>query len=133
MILARTIAAAAALAITGALAAPFAYVSNEGSGTISVIDTATDTVVRTITAGEKPRGITTSRDGSRVFVTEQAANALVAYDTASGERAGTVPVGRSPEATYLSPDGRTLSVAVEENDQIALVDAAALKLERAIP
>ena len=32
-------------------AAPFAYVANEKSGTISVIDTATDEVVGTIKAG----------------------------------------------------------------------------------
>ena len=34
-----------------ALAAPFAYVSNEGSGTVSVVDTATGTVVDTLETG----------------------------------------------------------------------------------
>ena len=34
-----------------ALAAPFAYVPNEKSGTVSVIDTATDSVVADIKAG----------------------------------------------------------------------------------
>ena len=38
-----------------AAAAPFAYVPNEGSGTLSVIDTATDQVVAQIPAGKKPR------------------------------------------------------------------------------
>lgn len=38
-----------------ALAAPMAYVPNEKSGTVSVIDTATDTVVAEIKAGSKPR------------------------------------------------------------------------------
>ena len=38
-----------------ALAAPFAYVSNEGSGTVSVIDTSTDAVVDTLQTGGKPR------------------------------------------------------------------------------
>src|ERR1700686_5154290 len=37
-----------------ALAAPFAYVPNEGSGSLSVIDTATDQVVGEIAAGKKP-------------------------------------------------------------------------------
>jgi YVTN family beta-propeller protein len=39
-----------------AIAAPFAYVPNEGSGTVSVIDTETDQVVTEIAAGKKTPG-----------------------------------------------------------------------------
>ena len=39
---------------------------NEKSGTISVIDTATDRVTEEIKAGDRPRGIVLSRDGTRV-------------------------------------------------------------------
>ena len=49
-----------------ALAAPMAYVPNEKSGTVSVIDTATDTVVAEIKAGSKPRGLAVSADGKRL-------------------------------------------------------------------
>ena len=52
-----------------ATGAPLAYVSNEGSGTISVIDTATDKVAATITTGGKPRGIALSLDGKSVTLT----------------------------------------------------------------
>jgi len=54
-------AALGALALS-TLAAPFAYVPNEESGTISVIDTSTDQVVKEIKAGDKPRGLAVSRD-----------------------------------------------------------------------
>ena len=40
-----------------AAAAAVAYVPNEGSGTVSLIDTATDKVTATLKFGEKPRGI----------------------------------------------------------------------------
>ena len=50
------VAAALAVAPLAAAAAPFAYVPNEGSGTLSVIDTATDQVVAEIAVGQKPRG-----------------------------------------------------------------------------
>ncbi|HEX2389917.1 MAG TPA: hypothetical protein VHL33_02490, partial [Casimicrobiaceae bacterium] len=51
------------LALGGSVfAAPFAYVPNEGSGNVSVIDTATDRVVRTISLGGKPRGIAIAPD-----------------------------------------------------------------------
>ena len=56
LILACAVFAAMALC---AGAAPFAYVPNEESGTISVIDTSTDKVVKEIRAGDKPRGLFT--------------------------------------------------------------------------
>ena len=61
----HTIAAALAgvlLCAAQAGAAPFAYVPNEKSGTLSVIDTETDTVVRSVPAGQKPRGLAPSAD-----------------------------------------------------------------------
>ena len=39
-----------------------AYVSNEKSNTVSVIDTNTWKVVRTIKVGQRPRGIALTRD-----------------------------------------------------------------------
>ena len=42
------------------IAAPLAYVSNEGSAHRSVIDTATDKVTATLKVGGKPRGIALS-------------------------------------------------------------------------
>jgi YVTN family beta-propeller protein len=52
---------ASLLAVPAALsAAPFAYVPNEGAGTLSVIDTATDQVVAEVPAGKKPRGTVAS-------------------------------------------------------------------------
>src|SRR5215216_2724488 len=46
---------------------PLAYVPNEGSGTISIIDTATDTTIGEINTGGKPRGIALSRDGGFMY------------------------------------------------------------------
>ena len=62
---------AAAALLSGALpvaavAGPFAYVSNEGSASVSVIDTASDKVVATLAISRKPRGIAVSSDGRRL-------------------------------------------------------------------
>ena len=67
----------------GALAAT-AYVPNEGSGTISVIDTTTDQVTGTIRHGKKPRGIAIAKDGKRLYLSDQTGNALVVVDPAQG-------------------------------------------------
>lgn len=44
------------------------YVTNEGSGDVTVIDGASREVVATWSLGKRPRGIAASSDGKRVFV-----------------------------------------------------------------
>ena len=107
-----------------ALAAPFAYVPNEGSGTLSVIDTATDQVVGEIPAGKKPRGLAVSLDGARLYVSDQPNNRLVVVDLALRKAVGTVPLGVSPEGVSASPDGRYIAVALEESNSVAFIAAA---------
>ncbi|HEX7438348.1 MAG TPA: beta-propeller fold lactonase family protein, partial [Caldimonas sp.] len=119
----------AALAIawtlpSAAWAAPFAYVPNEGSGTLSVIDTASDQVVAEIPAGQKPRGTVVSNDGKRAYVSDQPNNRLVMIDLAGRTLAGTIALGESPEGVGISPDGRWVAVAVEETNDVVFVDTA---------
>ena len=114
----RFTAISAALWAATTAAAPFAYVPNEGSASISIIDTAT------LKLGKKPRGIAVSLDGSRLFISDQTANALLTADLVKREVVATTALGSSPEAIYLSPDGKWLSAAIEEDDQVLLIDAA---------
>jgi len=118
--------------LAGPLWAATAYVSNEGSGTVSVIDTATDKITSTGKFAKKPRGIAIHPDGSRLYLSDQTANALVVVDTAKLQVLATVALGDSPEAIYVSPDGKWLSAAIEENDQVIIVDLAALNVARRI-
>ena len=71
------VAALLLLALTpvAVAAEPFAYVPNEGSGTLSVIDTANDRLVSEVPAGQKPRGTVVSADGRRAWVSDQPAKA----------------------------------------------------------
>src|SRR3989440_1085017 len=105
----------------GAEAAPFAYVSNEGSASISIIDTATDKVVSTMKIGQKPRGIAISPDGKRLYISDQTANALRVIDTGKNAEITQVTLGESPEAIYVSADGKWLSAAIEEDNQVLIV------------
>jgi YVTN family beta-propeller protein len=45
------------------------YTANFNAGTVSVIDTATNTVIKTITVGDVPVGVAVSPDGTRLYVT----------------------------------------------------------------
>lgn len=46
-----------------------AYVVNNASGTVSVINTATNAVVATITVGTDPFGVAITPDGTKAYVT----------------------------------------------------------------
>ncbi len=99
--LAGSLALSAALMSFAAWAAPFAYVPNEKSGTISVIDTENDTVVAEIKAGDKPRGLAASIDGKTLYVSDQPNNALVKIDLEQRVASGTIDLGESPEGVSI--------------------------------
>jgi YVTN family beta-propeller protein len=67
------------LAMIGAIeaeAAPFAYVANFSSGTVSVIDTATNVLVTTVPVGGNPHGVAITPDGAFAYVTTDVFRAL---------------------------------------------------------
>ena len=63
--------------------APFAYIPNFGSNTVSVIDTGTDTVAATVNVGSNPFGVAVAPDGSHVYVTNMYNNTTSVIDTAT--------------------------------------------------
>src|ERR1700736_813393 len=60
-----------------------AYVSNEKSNTVSVIDTDKWAVVHTIKVGQRPRGIEFTRDGKFVMVAVGDDDTIQMIDTTS--------------------------------------------------
>src|SRR5262249_55879376 len=63
--------------------AAMAYVSNEKSNTVSVLDTDSWQVVRTIKVGQRPRGITVTHDGKFVLVAVGDDDTIEMIDTAT--------------------------------------------------
>src|SRR5205085_8901669 len=117
----------AALALACSLqaaAAPFAYVPNEKSGSVSIVDTQDERVAGEIRTGGKPRGIAASPDGATLYISEQESGALQVIDLARRDVRGRIALGPSPEGIALSRDGRWLAAAIEEENAVVLVDLA---------
>jgi YVTN family beta-propeller protein len=96
------------------------FVANSGSDTVSVINTRTDRVDRTILvrpdharglAGATPVGLALSPDERRLFVTLADMNAVAVVELPEGRLQGFIPAGWYPTAAAVSPDGRRLFVA----------------------
>ena len=102
----RMMLLATLLLATQAFAAPFVYVGNSTDATVSVIDAATNTVVKTITVFGGVSDIAVSGDGKRVYVAY--GNAIAVIDTATHTVIGTVVVPNGAVAIALSPEGRWL-------------------------
>ena len=100
--------------------AHLAYVSNEKDNTVSVIDTETWEVVNTIEVGERPRGITLSKDHSRLYICASDDDTVQVMDVATEEILHNLPSGEDPEQFALHPDNRHLYIA-NEDDAIATV------------
>jgi YVTN family beta-propeller protein len=143
-----------ALVVADRAAADTAYVANEATSTISVIDTATNSVVSTICLGSEPaipgtpqpagpcngetqhhnpfynghvdpHGLWLTPDGSVLLVAARISGTIVAIDTATHTVLGYTPVGREPHLATVHPAGREAWVAVRGESHIDV-----LKLDR---
>jgi YVTN family beta-propeller protein len=99
-----------------------AYITNQNPNTVSVIDTATDTVIATIPVGVTPVGVAVSPDGSKVYVTNVSDTTVSVIDTATNTVSATVPVGLRPFGVAVSPDGSKVYIANEFADTVSVID-----------
>src|SRR5262249_15769913 len=94
------------------------------SGTVSVLDTATNTVVKQINVGLHPTGMALRPGGDGLYVTNANSDTVSVIDTAIDAVARTLNVGGgedkphdtpllggAPNAVAVSADGQTLFVA----------------------
>src|SRR5438132_284843 len=104
-------AVVSAIAGTRAFAAPVAYITNFEDDTVSVLDTATETVTATVPVGADPYGVAVGPDGRRVYVANVEDATVSVLDTATNTIVDTVPVGASPGGVAVSPAGTRVYVA----------------------
>src|SRR5215831_313246 len=99
------------LGSTPAEAQPFAYVTNINSNTVSVIATATNTVVATVPVGTNPFGVAITPDGTHAYVTNGSSDTVSVIATATNTVVATVSVGSLPVGVAITPDGTHAYVA----------------------
>jgi YVTN family beta-propeller protein len=95
--LAGLVLAALGLAALHAGAAPFAYITNQGSHDVSVVDLATQTVIATVPVGRSPAGVVASSHRPRLRVQPRQQDDLGdrhALATRGGDAAGRPGLGR---------------------------------------
>ena len=128
------------------------YVTNEGSGDLSVIAGGTHDVLATVPLGKRPRGIKVSPDGTRLFVAlsgsppappgtdastlpppDRAADGIGIVDVATERIVTVVRAGTDPEQVAVSADGTRLYVANEDGAVASVVDIASGEILASLP
>jgi uncharacterized repeat protein (TIGR02543 family) len=81
------------------------YVTDYDDNTVTVIDTASQTISQTITVGEWPGGIAVHPDGTRVYVVNEGSQNISVIDTSSNNVTDTIPLSGEPDQVAFNPSG----------------------------
>ncbi len=113
-----------------------AYVTNNLSNNVTVIDLTTNTVLTTITGLRTPIGIAASPDGQRVYVTNNyyLANSVSVIDTTTDTTVGSpIPVDSHPMGVTVTPDGKHVYVCNNGANTVSVIDVALGAVTNTIP
>ncbi len=108
-----------------------ALVVNYDDGTISVIDTADDTLVNTFKVEQGPTGVAFSNDGSRAYVSNAYGFQISIYDVATGDRIVTMPAVH-PSGIAAGEDGLVYALDPGDNRLLVINPATGL-IDAVIP
>ncbi len=109
------------------------WVANEGEGSLSVIDVATNRVVATLAGIEGPHNVQASPDGLSAWAVSGHDDAAVRIDAETYEVSGVVPVGDAPAHVVVLPDGSAAYVTNAGDDTVSVIDVAKLEVVATIP
>jgi len=87
-------------------AGTYAYITNGGSNSVSVIDTSTNTVTATIKVGKSPEGVVVNPNGKKVYVTNINSNTVSVINTTTNKVTATINGFYKPIGAAFSPDGK---------------------------
>ena len=110
----------------------YAYVANNGANTVSVINTANNTVIKTITVGSTPFAVAVDQPGKFAYVTNYGSANVSVISTATNGVVATIPVGSNPDGIVLAPNGKTAYVANQGSNSVSVINTGTKKVTATI-
>jgi len=133
------IAAVAGLLGSAQALAQNAYIPNSIDHNVSVIDTATNTVIGSpIPVGPNPRAVAVTPDGSKVYITNSSqfgnGNTVSVIATATDTVTGSpITVGSGPAGVAVTPDGSKVYVANFNDNTVSVIATATNTVVSTVP
>jgi YVTN family beta-propeller protein len=111
----------------------YAYVSNWGTTTVTVVDTGTMKVVDTLPVGCHPSAMALNPKNDELYVANSDSDTVTVIDTGKREVGRLISlapyerarIGAGPNALTVTPDGHTLYVANAGNNDVAVIALSA--------
>ncbi len=100
------------------------YVTNAGSNSVSVINTATNAVAATIPVGARPLNIALTPNGQAAYVVNSGASTVSVINTATNTVISTIGVGQFPIDVVVTPNGATVYVANAGANSVSAISTA---------
>lgn len=104
-----------------------AFVSNIGSGSVTVVDLLTEKVAGEIPTGEGAEGLDLRPGSGELWVANRGANTISIVDTKTLAVVATLPAKESPIRVKFTPDGRRALVSCSKSGNVAVFDASRRK------
>src|SRR5678815_2349388 len=130
----------------------YVYVTNEGSGDLSVIDPIARAVATTIPLGKRPRGVKANADGTQLFAAlsgspvagpgvdesklppaDKAADGIGIVDTVGRKLLKVVNGGSDPEQLAVTAHGARAYIANEDAEAASVLELASGKIVASVP
>lgn len=131
---------------------PTVYVTNEGSGDMTVIDAGSNAVIATIPLGKRPRGIQLSPDKQKLYIAlsgspfagpgvdrdtlppaDKEADGIGVFDIGRNKLDHILGGGSDPEQLAVSADGGKLYIANEDEGLASVLDIAGDRILKTLP
>jgi YVTN family beta-propeller protein len=114
--------------------ADFAYVSNGGSNSVTVVDLNAYKAAATIAlpANSQPRGVVLTPDGMKLYVADYGTNSVSVIDTTALAVTGSIAVGSQPNRMAVSPSGHSVYVSNSGSGTVSMIDVSTDTLSTAI-
>jgi YVTN family beta-propeller protein len=100
-----------------------AYITNDASGTVSVISTATNTVTTTITGLNHPGVLAVTTNGANVIVAGGGTVSVI--NATTNTVTATIPVGSDPGGVVVTPNGAYAYVTNQGNNTVSVINISA--------
>jgi YVTN family beta-propeller protein len=102
------------------------YVTNYGSGNVSVINGRTGTVAGTIPVGDGPAGVAVNDGDDTVYVTNVLSGTVSVINGRTGTVAGTITVGRYPSGVAVNEGDDTVYVTNTGSGNVSVINGRTL-------
>jgi YVTN family beta-propeller protein len=132
-------------------AGPRAYISDETSGDMTIVDLTKMEPIQTVKLGKRPRGIHPSPDGQFIYVAlsgtppappgvdestlppaDHSADGIGVWDVKQNKIVRTLEGGSDPENFAVSQDGKTIYVSNEDASGVSFIDIASGKVTNTV-